>query len=116
MMYTKELLFSEFKEVTKKDERSKKPSYKHRIAYLQSLKEDFDKTPKNFSNINISSEQLQNLIDDWSAPKPIDAFYKRGFGMTYAEKKAEEDAEYYDLSKGEKVYMKKKLEDTDTVH
>ena len=36
--------------------------------------------------------------------------------MTYAEKKAEEDAEYYDLSKGEKVYMKKKLEDTDTVH
>ena len=108
MMYTKELLFSEFKEVTKKDERSKKPSYKHRIAYLQSLKEDFDKTPKNFSNINISSEQLQNLIDDWSAPKPIDAFYKRGFGMTYAE--------YYDLSKGEKVYMKKKLEDTDTVH
>jgi hypothetical protein len=48
------------------------------------------------------------LIDDWSAPKPIDAFYKRIFNMTYAEKKAEEEAEYYDLTKKEKVYTPKK--------
>ena len=34
MMYTKELIFSEFKEVTKKDEKYKKPTYTNRIAYL----------------------------------------------------------------------------------
>jgi len=35
--------------------------------------------------------------------------------MTYAEKKAEEEAEYFDLTKGKKVYMKKKPEVTDTI-
>ena len=56
------------------------------------------------------------MIDDWSAPNPRDATYMRVFGMTYAEKKQEEEAEYFDLTKGKKVYMKKKKEDTDTVH
>ena len=116
MIYTKELLFSEFKEVTKKDEKSKKPSYKHRIAYLQSLKEDFDKSPKHFSNLNITSQQLQNLIDDWSAPKPIDAFYKRIFGMTYAEKKSQEDAEYFTYENGEKKEVRKTKEKTQSIH
>jgi hypothetical protein len=32
--------------------------------------------------------------------------------MTYAEKKAEEEAEYFDLSKKEKVYKKKEQVDT----
>ena len=50
MIYTKELLYSEFKEVTKKDEKSKKPSYKHRIAYLQSLKEDFQSRLQELQN------------------------------------------------------------------
>ena len=116
MIYTKELLFSEFKEVTKKDEKSKKPYYKHRIAYLQSLKEDFDKSPKHFSNLNITSQQLQNLIDDWSAPKPIDAFYKRVFGMTYAEKKAQEDMEYFIYENGEKKEVRKSKEKTQSIH
>ena len=115
-MYTKEQLFNEFKDVTKKDQSKKKETYTHRIAYLSALKEDMIKVPKNFSNLSINEVQLQNLIDDWSAPNPRDATYMRGFGMTYAEKKAEEEAEYYDLTKGEKVYMKKKKEDTDTVH
>jgi hypothetical protein len=116
MMYTKELLFNEFKEVTKKDQSKNKETFTHRIAYLTSLKEDMIQSPRNFNNISINTDQLQNLIDDWSAPNPRDATYMRGFGMTYAEKKAEEEAEYYDLTKGEKVYMKKKKEDTDTVH
>jgi hypothetical protein len=114
-MYTKEQLFNEFKDVTKKDQSKKKETYTHRVAYLSSLKEDMLQSPKNFNNISISPDQLQNLIDDWSAPKPIDAFYKRIFNMTYAEKKAEEEAEYFDLTKGKKVYMKKKPEVTDTI-
>jgi len=107
---TKEMLHSEFKEVTKKDEKSKKPSYKHRIAYLQSLKEDYDQNPRNFNNVKITSQQLQNLIDDWSAPKPIDAFYKRIFGMTFAEKKAQEEIQNMILEKKDKDDKKKEKE------
>ena len=34
-MMTKEQIFEEFKIVKSKDEKKKKPSYAHRIAYLQ---------------------------------------------------------------------------------
>ena len=111
-MYTKEQLFNEFKDVTKKDQSKKKETFTNRVFYLKSLKDDMIQAPKNFSNLSITTDQLQNLIDDWSAPKPIDAFYKRVFNMTYAEKKAEEEAEYFDLSKKEKVYKKKEQVDT----
>ena len=53
--------------------------------------------PRNFNNISIKPDQLQNLIDDWSAPNPRDATYMRVFGMTYAEKKATRRTEYFDL-------------------
>ena len=116
MFYTKEMIHKEFQMATQKDERNAmKKSYKNRIEYLKALKEDMIEAPKNFSNLSLTTDQLQNLIDDWSAPKPIDAFYKSVFGMTYAEKKAEEEAEYYDLDDGKKVYMKKKPEVTDTI-
>ena len=111
-MYTKEQIFTEFKDVTKKDQSKKKETFTNRVSYLKSLKDDMIQAPKNFSNLSITTDQLQNLIDDWSAPKPIDAFYKRIFNMTYAEKKAEEEAEYFDLSKKEKVYKKKEQVDT----
>ena len=114
MMYTKELIFNEFKEVTKKDLKKKK-CFTNRIAYLTALKEDMIKVPRNFSNISITPEQRQNTIDCWSAPNPRDSFYMKVFNMTYAEKKAEEEAEYYDLTDGKKVYMNKKVQDTDTV-
>jgi hypothetical protein len=39
----------------------------------------------------------------------------RVFGMTYAEKKAEEEAEYYDLTKKEKVYTQKKVDKEKTI-
>ena len=112
-MYTKEQLFNEFKDVTKKDQSKKNETYTHRIAYLSSLKEDMIKVPKNFSNLSINEVQLQNLIDDWSAPNPRDATYMRVFNMTYAEKKAEEEAEYFDLTKKEKVYAPKKKKEED---
>ena len=37
-LYTKEQLFLEFKDVTKKDQSKKKETYSHRIAYLTALK------------------------------------------------------------------------------
>ena len=94
MMYTKELIFNEFKEVTKKDQKKKKEIFTNRIEYLKCLKEDMIKVPKNFSNINMTPDQLQNLIDDWSAPNPRDAFYMKVFGRTYAEQKSFEAKKY----------------------
>ena len=109
-MYTKELIFTEFKEVTKRDKKGKKETFNHRIDYLKSLKEDMIKNPKTFSNFRVTPEQLQNTIDDWSAPKPIDAFYKRIFGMTFAEKKAQEEIQNMILEKKDKDDKKKEKE------
>ena len=111
MMYTKELLFNEFKEVTKKDQSKNKETFTHRIAYLTSLKEDMIQSPRNFNNISINTDQLQNLIDDWSAPNPRDATYMRGFGMTYAEKKQQEELEFFIYENGEKKEVRKSKQD-----
>ena len=113
MFYTKEMIHTEFKEASKKDT---KKSNKHKITYLTALKEDMKKSPKYFRDVKITTDQLQNLIDDWSAPKPIDAFYKRVFGMTYGEKKAQEEAEYFTYENGEKKEVRKSKEKTQSVH
>ena len=121
MFYTKEMIHTEFKMATQKDERNAmrpagKKSYKHRIEYLKALKEDMIKSPKYFRDISMTTDQLQNIIDDWSAPKPIDAFYKRVFGMTFAEKKAQEEAEYFTYENGEKKEVRKSTEKTQSIH
>ena len=115
-MYTKEQLFNEFKDVTKKDQSKKKETYTHRIAYLSALKEDMIKVPKNFSNLSINEVQLQNLIDDWSAPNPRDATYMRVFNMTYAEKKQQEELEFFIYENGEKKEVRKSKQETQSVH
>ena len=101
MNITKEMIFDQFKDATKKDQSKKKETFTHRVSFLKTLKEDMIKVPKNFS-IKITSQQFDNLISDWSSPKPIDAFYKRIFGMTYAEKKQQEELEYFTYENGEK--------------
>ena len=116
MMYTKELIFNEFKEVTKKDQKKKKEIFTNRIEYLKCLKEDMIKVPRNFSNINMTPDQLQNLIDDWSAPNPRDATYMRVFGMTYAEKKQQEELEYFVYENGEKKEVRKSKKETQSIH
>ena len=116
MMYTKELIFNEFKEVTKKDQSKKKETYTHRIAYLSALKEDMIKVPKNFSNFNVTPDQLQNTINCYLAPNPRDAFYKSVFGMTYAEKKQQEELEYFIYENGEKKEVRKSKEKAQSIH
>ena len=69
------------------------------------------------SKIRKTTKRLQNLIDDWSAPKPIDAFYKRVFGMTFAEKKAQEEAEYFYYDEnGKKKEVRKSTEKTQSIY
>ena len=110
-LYTKEQLFNEFKDVTKKDQSKKKETYTHRIAYLSALKEDMIKVPRNFSNISITPEQLQNTINCYLAPNPRDAFYMKVFNMTYAEKKQQEELEYFVYENGEKKEVRKSKQD-----
>ena len=124
MFYTKEMIHTEFKMATQKDEKNAmrpagKKSYKHRVAYLTALKEDMIKVPKNFSNLKLTTDNLQNLIDDWSAPNPRDATYMRVFGMTYSEKKAQEELEYVIYENGEKKEVRKSKSDkqeTQSIH
>ena len=122
MFYTKEMIHTEFKSATYADKKTAgKPAkvkevFTQRIKYLKQLKEDMIKSPKYFRDVKITTDQLQNLIDDWSAPKPIDAFYKRVFGMTFAEKKAQEEAEYFTYENGEKKEVRKSKEETQSIH
>ena len=109
------MIFDQFKDATKKDQSKKKETFTNRIEFLKTLKDDIKQNPKNF-DISPTQQQLQNLIDDWSAPKPIDAFYKRIFGMTFAEKKAQEEMEYFVYENGEKKEVRKSKEETLSVH
>ena len=104
------MIFDQFKDATKKDQSKKKETFNNRVEFLKTLKDDIQKNPKNF-DISPTQQQLQNLIDDWSSPKPIDAFYKRIFNMTYAEKKSQEDAEYFTYENGEKKEVRKSKEE-----
>lgn len=93
MMYTKELVFSEFNAEKEKDLKLSKKTevYTNRIKYLQDLKVSMIKTPKIFDQFNVTPDQLQNTIDCYLSPNPTDAFYLKVFGKTYAEQKAYEE-------------------------
>ena len=109
------MIFDQFKDATKKDQSKKKETFTNRIEFLKTLKDDVQKNPKNF-DISTTQQQFQNLIDDWSSPKPIDAFYKRVFNMTYAEKKQQEELEYFIYENGEKKEIRKSDKETQSIH
>ena len=109
------MIFDQFKDATKKDQSKKKETFTNRIEFLKTLKDDVQKNPKNF-DISPTQQQLQNLIDDWSSPKPIDAFYKRVFNMTFAEKKQQEELEYFIYENGEKKEIRKSNKETQSIH
>ena len=115
MKITKEMIFDQFKDATKKDQSKKKETFTNRVEFLKTLKDDIQKNPKNF-DISPTQQQLQNLIDDWSATKPIDAFYKRVFNMTFAEKKQQEELEYFIYENGEKKEIRKSNKETQSIH
>ena len=115
MIITKEMIYDQFKDATKKDQKKKKETFTNRIEFLKTLKDDIQKKPKNF-DYSPTQQQLQNLIDDWSAPNPRDATYMRVFKMTYAEKKAQEEAEYFTYENGEKKEVRKSKKETQSIH
>jgi len=115
MKINKEMIFEQFKDVTKKDQSKKKETFTNRIEFLKTLKSDIQKNPKNF-DFNVTPDQLQNTINCYLAPNPRDAFYKSVFGMTYAEKKAQEEMEYFIYENGEKKEVRKSKETTQSIH
>ena len=115
MKITKEMIFEQFKDATKKDQSKKKETFTNRIEFLKTLKSDIQKNPKNF-DFNVTPDQLQNTINCYLAPNPRDAFYKSVFGMTYAEKKQQEEMEYFIYENGEKKEVRKSKEKTLSVY
>ena len=115
MKINKQMIFEQFKDVTKKDQSKKKETFTNRIEFLKTLKSDIQKNPKNF-DFNVTPDQLQNTINCYLAPNPRDAFYKSVFGMTYAEKKAQEEMEYFIYENGEKKEVRKSKEETQSIH
>ncbi len=85
--YTKEMMFSEFKTATIKDQKSKKEKYDNRIKFLNEMKSLKKEHPSAMRQIGISQKQFDNLILAWKSPNPRDHFYKTVFGRTYAEQK-----------------------------
>ena len=92
--YTKEMMFSEFKTATQKDQKGKKEGYGNRIAFLIEMKSLKKAHPSSMRNISIKQNQFDNLILAYSAPKPRDHFYMKVFGRTYADQKAFEAKSY----------------------
>tara|TARA_S200000501_G_C20370135_1_gene545820 strand:+ start:210 stop:557 length:348 start_codon:yes stop_codon:yes gene_type:complete len=86
--YTKEMIYTEFKEATVKDEKSKKPSYKHRVAMLKDMIALKRSNPQTLSNVDIN---FDNLLTAWSQPNPKDYFYMKVFGKTFAQKQIDDD-------------------------
>ena len=105
--YTKEMIFAEFKEATAKDEKSKKPSYKHRVAMLKDFVDLKKSNPQSLDNVDINFE---NLLHAWSQPNPKDYFYMKVFGKTFEQKQKEDEFDvsgYSDEDKNAKTLEEK---------
>lgn len=98
--YTKEELFKEFyvakdKDValSKKDTLEEKENdiYKNRIKFFYDHIELKKKHPEYYEFVDIKFEKLLSLYE---TENPRDAFYMAFFGVTYAQKMRQEEAEY----------------------
>ena len=106
--YSKELLFKEFYAAKDKDiALSKKTTqdeketdvYTNRIKFFYDHIELEKKHPEYYELVDIKFDKLLALYE---TPNPRDAFYMAFFGMTYAQKKKQEEAEYFDLDNDKK--------------
>ena len=102
--YDKDNLFKEFAVAKEKDIKlSKKETleekeldvYKNRIQFFKDHIELKSKNPEYYENVDVKFDKLLALYE---TPNPRDAFYMAFFGMTYAQKKRQEDAEYFSLN------------------
>ena len=105
--YTKEMIFAEFKDATAKDEKSKKPSYKHRVAMLKDMIALKRSNPESLANVDINFDKL---LTAWSQPNPKDYFYMKVFGKTFEQKQKDDEFDvsgYSDEDKNAKTLEEK---------
>ena len=87
-MFTKEQIFEEFSIAKEKDisKSTKKPPYENcftnRLKLLKSHSDAKKSNPKAYRHLDIN---FDNLIKAYSAPVPVDHFYKVVFGKTLAQ-------------------------------
>ena len=55
MKITKEMIFDQFKDATKKDQKKKKETFTNRIEFLKTLKDDIQKNPKNLTYLYLNN-------------------------------------------------------------
>ena len=101
--YNKELLFKEFDDAKEKDiALSKKKTYDEKendvhTNRIQFFKDHVDlkkKNPKYYENVDI---KFDKLLEVYETENPRDTFYLKVFGMTFQQKKNQEEAEYENL-------------------
>ena len=105
--YTKDMIYAEFKEATAKDEKSKKPSYKHRCDMLKDMIALKRSNPESLDNVDIN---FDNLLTAWSQPNPKDYFYMKVFGKTFEQKQKDDEFDvsgYSDEDKNAKTLEEK---------
>jgi len=88
--YDKDMLYAEFNQAKDKDTKGKKEKYDNRIQFFKDHVALKKTNPSVYSNIDIN---FDNLLMAWQAPDPRDYFYKRVFGMSFAEKQASDKRE-----------------------
>ena len=119
-MMTKEQIFDEFKIAKEKDiaKSTTKPPYENvftnRLNVLRSHRDAKKSHPKSYRHLDIN---FDNLILAYSAPVPVDHFYKTVFGKTlseYTHDKRIEDMTELQKEKEEAKKLKEK-EDEKTV-
>ena len=90
-MMTKEQIFEEFKIVKSKDEKKKKPSYAHRIAYLQGHADAKKSHPNQYRHLDIN---FNNLIIMYQSGDPEMYMYKKhGIEPYWMKQQREEEEE-----------------------
>ena len=102
-MFTKEQIFEEFSIAKEKDiaKSTKKPPYENcftnRLKLLKSHSDAKKSNPRAYRHLDIN---FDNLILAYSAPVPVDHFYKTIFGKTLSE--YEHDRRIADLTEKQK--------------
>ena len=116
--YDKDNLFKEFAVAKEKDIKlSKKETleekeldvYKNRIQFFKDHIELKSKNPEYYENVDVKFDKLLALYE---TPNPRDAFYMAFFGMTYAQKKKQEEAEYFSFDDDKKTKTRNSQEET----
>ena len=90
-MMTKEMIYEEFNIVKNKDEKKKKKSFAHRIAYLQGHADAKKEHPSQYRNIRI---KFDNLIKMYASGDPDMYNYKKlGIEPLWMKQQREEEEE-----------------------